>query len=435
MTMISNAASGLTATQVALNTISNNVANSETDGYSRQTVTLSSVASGGVTVSSINRETSFYLNQQIWSATSDCGYYTSYSEYATYLEELMSSDSLDITTALTSFYSSLESASTSPDDESLRTAVLSNTEALCDAFNSLTSYIQDLQSQIDSQVSSILSTVNDLTSQIADLNAQIAKLLASGGDTSSLEDTRDAAVTSLSELVDITVVAQDDGSYTVTLPQGQTLVSGSQSGTLNYSSAAGLTVTYGTQTSSVDETMSGSLGGLLAFSSDVLDSTLASLNELAATVADEFNAIQSSGYDLDGDSGVALFSYNNSEDAASTLSLADDFTASDLAFSGTASSGTGDNTNLLEMLDLQSDQESTYTSLVTQLGLVSSHASSSLTTSSSLQSSLEDSLASISGVNLDEEAANLVSYQNIYSANSKVLTVADELFETVLNMF
>jgi flagellar hook-associated protein 1 FlgK len=434
MTMISNATSGLMATQVVMNAISNNVANSDTDGYSRQTVTLSSVVSGGVSVSSVDRETSFYLSQQTWTTTSDVGYYTSYSEYATYLEELMSSDSLDITTSLTTFYSALEAASSSPDDDSLRTAVLTDAEAVCDAVNSLAGYMDELQEQIDSQISSTLSTANDLASQIAALNDKIVALQSSGGDTSSLEDSRDAAITSLSELVDISIVAQDDGSYTISLPQGQTLVSGSSSGALNYSSASGLTLTYGKQTSTVNEDMSGSLGGLLAFSSEVLEPTQEALNELAATIADEFNALQTAGYDLNSSAGTELFSYD-SDDAASTLAIADDFSGDDLAFSGSASAGTGDNTNLLSMLDLQGDQEDTYTALVTKLGLISSQASSALTTSTSLQSSLQDSLSSISGVNLDEEAANLVSYQNIYSANSKVLTVADELFDTVLNMF
>jgi len=434
MTMISNATSGLMATQVVMNAISNNVANSDTDGYSRQTVTLSSVVSGGVSVSSVDRETSFYLSQQTWTTTSDVGYYTSYSEYATYLEELMSSDSLDITTSLTTFYSALEAASSSPDDDSLRTAVLTDAEAVCDAVNSLAGYMDELQEQIDSQISSTLSTANDLASQIAALNDKIVALQSSGGDTSSLEDSRDAAITSLSELVDITIVAQDDGSYTISLPQGQTLVSGSSSGALNYSSASGLTLTYGKQTSTVNEDMSGSLGGLLAFSSEVLEPTQEALNELAATIADELNALQTAGYDLNSSAGTELFSYD-SDDAASTLAIADDFSGDDLAFAGSASAGTGDNTNLLSMLDLQGDQEDTYTALVTKLGLISSQASSALTTSTSLQSSLQDSLSSISGVNLDEEAANLVSYQNIYSANSKVLTVADELFDTVLNMF
>ena len=434
MTMISNATSGLMATQVVMNAISNNVANSDTDGYSRQTVTLSSLVSGGVSVSSVDRQTSFYLSQQTWTTTSDVGYYTSYSEYATYLEELMSSDSLDVTTSLTTFYSALEAASSSPDDDSLRTAVLTDAEAVCDAVNSLAGYMDELQGQIDSQIGSTLSTVNDLASQVAALNDKIVALQSSGGDTSSLEDSRDAAITSLSELVDISTVAQDDGSYTISLPQGQTLVSGNKSGSLDYASDTGLTLTYGKQTSRVNEEMSGSLGGLLAFSSEVLEPTQESLNELAATIADEFNALQTTGYDLNSSAGTELFSYD-SADAASTLAIADDFSGDDLAFAGSASAGTGDNTNLLSMLDLQGDQEDTYTALVTKLGLVSSQASSALTTSSSLQSSLQDSLSSISGVNLDEEAANLVSYQNIYSANSKVLTVADELFDTVLNMF
>lgn len=435
MSMISTAASGLSATQVVLNAISNNVANSETDGYSRRTVTLTSVSTGGVTASSINRETSFYLQTQSWDSTSDVGYYTSYSEYTTYLEELMSSDSLDISTSLTTFYSALEEASTSPDDDSLRTAVLTDAEAVADAFNSLAGYLDDIETEVESQVGTTVDSINDYASQIAELNAQIVKLQSTGSDTSSLEDSRDSLIASLSELVEVDVTAQDDGSYTITLPQGQTLVSGSSSGTMDWSEDDGLTLTYGTQTTSVSEDMSGSLGGLFAFVSDVLEPTQEALGDLATQVADELNAVQATGYDLDGESGAALFTYD-ADDPAGTISISDDFDSDDLAFSSSSdTSETGNNDNLLTMLDLANDQESTYTALVTKLGLVSSQAEASLETSTSLQSTLADSVSSISGVNLDEEAANLVLYQNIYSANSKVLTVADELFETVLDMF
>lgn len=434
MSLISTAASGLSATQVVLNAISNNVANSSTDGYSRRTVTLTSVASGGVTASSVTRETSFYLQQQNWSSNADVGYYTDYSQYASYLEELMSSDSLNITTNLTTFYSALEEASASPDDDSLRTAVLTDAESLATSFNSLSGYLDEIGDEVESEVSSSLDSVNELTSQIADLNQQITNLQSTGQDTSSLEDTRDAAITSLSSLVEVDVTRQDDGSYTITLPQGQTLVSGSSAGSMDWNSNDGLTVTYGSQTTSVSEEMSGSLGGLFAFVNDVLTPTQETLDSLASTVATSLNDAQANGYDLDGNSGTDLFTWDSS-DPAGSLAVVDDFTSDDLAFSGSDTSGSGDNTNLLAMLDLASDQESTYTSLVTRLGQLSSNASDSLTSSTSLQSTLQDSLDSISGVNLDEEAADLVSYQNLYSANSKVLTVADELFDTLLNMF
>ena len=434
MSLISTAASGLSATQVVLNAISNNVANSSTDGYSRRTVTLTSVASGGVTASSVNRETSFYLQQQNWNSNADVGYYTDYSEYVSYLEELMSSDSLNITTNLSTFYSALEAASASPDDDSLRTAVLTDAESLATSFNSLSGYLDEISDEVDSEVSSSMDTVNNLTSQIADLNAQITSLQSTGQDTSSLEDTRDAAITSLSSLVEIDVTQQDDGSYTITLPQGQTLVSGSSAGSMAWDSTNGLTVTYGSQTTSVSEEMSGSLGGLFAFVNDVLTPTQTALDDLASSVATALNDAQADGYDLDGNSGTDLFTWDSS-DPAGSLAVVDSFTSDDLAFSGSATAGSGDNTNLLAMLDLASDQESSYTALVTKLGQLSSNASDSLTSTTALQSSLQDSLDSISGVNLDEEAADLVSYQNLYSANSKVLTVADELFDTLLNMF
>ncbi|WP_409421750.1 flagellar hook-associated protein FlgK [Pseudaeromonas sp. ZJS20] len=434
MTMISTAASGLSATQVVLNTISNNVANSETDGYSRRTVVLTSQASGGVSASSLERQTSFFLQQQTWGSTSEVGYYTSYSDYSSYLEQLMSSDSLDITSSLSAFYSALESASSSPDDEALRTAVLTAAQTLATTFNALSGYLDDIAQDVNSQIDSTVTQVNDLSAQIADLNQQIVSLQSQGLDTSALEDSRDAAIDSLSELVEFDVLAQADGSYSLTLPQGQTLVSGSNAATLSWDSSSGLSLTFGKQTTSISEEMSGSLGGLFAFVNEVLEPTQSQLDSIAVAVAEALNDAQADGYDLDGDSGAALFSWD-SQDPAGTLSVSSGFTTDDLAFAGSSTTGSGDNDNLLAMLELSEDQQSDYTALVTWLGQVSSQASNALSTSTTLQSSLSDSLDSISGVNLDEEAANLVVYQNIYSANAKVLSAADELFDTVLNMF
>lgn len=436
MSMISIASSGLKATQVVLNTISNNVANEQTTGYSRETVSLSSVITGGVSATSVNRETNFSLQQQNWTTNADVGYYTDYSEYSSYLEELASSDSLDVSSSLSTFYSALESASSSTSSSSLREAVLADAKSLATTFNTLSSDMDNISSEVTSEASSTVSTVNGLTSELATLNKQIVNLTAQGEDTNSLEDTRDETLTSLSSLLNVSVTQESDGSYTVSLPQGQTLVSGSTAGTLSYNSSSGLSVTYGKQTTTVSsDNLSGSLGGLLSFADNVLAPSQAALNTLAATVADQINSVQEAGYDVDGDAGTALFTYTSGNEAG-TLSVASSFTADNLAFSSTSSSGSsGNNTNLLNMVSLGTSQEQSYSSLLSELGMYASSASASLSSTSSLQSTLQDSLDSISGVNSDEEAANLVTYQELYSANAKVLSSSQTLFQTLLDMF
>jgi flagellar hook-associated protein 1 FlgK len=433
MSLISTATSGLMASQVVLNMIGQNVANATTDGYSRLTAQLSSSSSGGVTVDSISRVVDQYLNTQLWSATSDVGYSTSYSESISATESLLSSDTMGIDTLLDSFYSALSSASSTPDDDASREEVLSTAEALANGFNWLSENLNDQYSSINEQLDSSVTSVNDLTSTIADLNAQIVALQSQGGDTSSLEDSRDSAVTDLSELMEVSVTEQSDGSYTLTLGQGQPLVSGSTAATLSLDNGD-VSLQYGSQTFDVSDDVGGSIGGLLDYESDVLDPTLSTLNELAATVADQLNALQASGYDLDGNSGSDLFTYDSSN-AAGSLAVSSSMTNDGLAFSDSATSGSNNNSNLLLMLDLQEDQSDTYSSLVSDVAIQGSSATAMLTANTELVDSVSSSISSNSGVNSDEEAANLLTYQAAYEANAKVVTIAGELFDTLMSMF
>nr|WP_321272594.1 flagellar hook-associated protein FlgK [uncultured Tolumonas sp.] len=433
MSLISTATSGLMSSQVVLNMIGQNVANATTEGYSRLTAQLSSNSAGGVTVDSITRVVDQYLNTQLWSATSDVGYSTSYSENITSTESLLSSDTMGIDTLLDSFYSALSSASSTPDDDASREAVLSSAEALANGFNWLSENLNDQYSSINEQLDSSVTSVNDLTSTIATLNAQIVALKQQGGDTSSLEDSRDQAVTDLSDLIAVNVSEQSDGSYTLTLGQGQPLVSGSTAATLSLDNGE-ISLQYGSQTFSVNDDAGGSIGGLLDYETDVLTPTISALNDLAATIADEFNTLQASGYDADGNSGSALFTYDSSN-AAGTLTVSSSITSDDLAFSDSATSGSNNNSNLLLMLDLQEDQSDTYSAMVSDVAIQSSSASATLTANTELVDSVTSSIASTSGVSSDEEAANLLTYQAAYEANAKVITVASELFDTLMSMF
>lgn len=433
MSLISVASSGLMATQIAMNTVSENVANTTTDGYSRKTTTLTATSDGGVAATSINRVSSSYLNTQLWNASSDSGYYTEYSEYLSSMEDTLSSDTMSIDTLLDDFYTALSAASSDPDDDSLRQTAVSSAESVATGFNWISDNLNDQFDSISEELDTSVASVNDLTSTIADLNEQIATLQAQGGDTSSLEDSRDSAVTELASMLDISVTTQSDGSYTITLSQGQPLVSGGTAATLSEDDGD-VSLTYGTQTFSVSEDVGGSIGGLIDYRENVLEPTLDSLNDLAAQIADAFNSLQTSGYDVNGDSGTALFTYD-ADNAAGTLSLADGFSSDDFAFSNSATEGSSNNENLLEMLDLQDDQESAYTSLVGSIAIKSSAASDQLDANTTLVSNIESNISSNSGVNSDEEAANLLVYQNAYEANAKVITVASDLFDTLINMY
>lgn len=449
--MLSIGFSGLTAAQVALNVASNNIANVNTIGYSRQDVLISSrfgtsgLANGaGVGVDSVRRMTDSYLNTQLWNCSSTRGFYTSQVQYLNTTEQMFGSDSLSITLGLDNFYTALNAAAESPESQAPRQQIISSASALASRFNQLSKNLNSQEIQLNDQMSSTVSQINLYTDQVAKLNQQIQELGASGGNTAQLEDQRDLAIRNLSELVDVQVNRQSDGSISLNLSHGQPLVMGNSASTLELKGSS-LSVQFGTQTFPVTQALQGSLGGLMDYHANVLVPSRTELNQIAAQFADELNALQGQGFDLNDPAtlGKPLFSYDPA-DPAGSLKVSADFRPEDLAFRGATTDedgnlvpdgGPGDNRNLQAMVETQGNHYDAYSSLLGHLAVVSGQAQADLASSEQIEAQIESKVSSVSGVNLDEETINIMQYAQAYQANAKVISTADQLFNTVLGLF
>lgn len=442
--LLNIANSGLNAAQIALNVVGQNIANVNTVGYSRQEaqfrslVGFGSLDNGqGVEVSGVRRISDDYLVSQQWRAKSSQGYAESFHQYINVTEQLLGSESMSISLGYDSFFASLSSALDSPETPAQREQIVSSANALTNRFRQLSANLATQERQINEQLNSSTTQVNSYLKQVAALNTQIRELAAKGGNTSQLEDSRDQVVRELSSHIEVRVNRQQNGDFDLSLPHGEPLVLSSSTASLEIV-GNNITMQFGQQAFKLTSLGEGSIGGLMSYRSNVLNSTKGGLDTIAKKLADEFNAKQLSGLDLAGAGGVAMFTYDQL-DIAGTISVASGFTGSKLAFAQLNANGTapgpGDNRNLQAILTIKDSQYDAYSALVGKLAVQSGQAKADVTSATQLEQQISDKVSSVSGVNSDEEGIKLMAFTRAYQANAKVISTADQLFDSLLGMF
>ncbi|WP_028114952.1 flagellar hook-associated protein FlgK [Ferrimonas kyonanensis] len=453
--MINIGLSGLLASQSALSVTSNNIANANVAGYSRQQAMLATVSGGaygnGVAVTGVRRIADQYLVDQVWSNASNSEFHAVQKSYFGQVEQIFGSEGSDISAGLDQLYAALNANLLAPDDIATRQSALNEAEGLALRFNAVNDGVQSQFDQIESQLGASVVEANVHLGQIARLNSEVKS--HGGVETAPPEllDERDNVIAELSKLMDVSVSENKDGTLNVALSQGQPLVVGSTAAELSLAPDPAnpefglLSLSFGDNQFSLDEGIEGSMGSLLDYRDNSLKDSKAFIDELAQQIADEMNTVLMAGTDLDGNPPTQdLFSYDP-VNPAGTLKVTDGFTADKLAF---AKDGTpGDNSNLKDLIDLankpltfvslglESTMGDAFASKMGQLG--SSSQQAKLNADSSEQSLIraQSDWAGVSGVNTDEEGANLILYQQAYQSNAKVISTADQLFQTVLQAF
>ncbi|MGZ4968355.1 MAG: flagellar hook-associated protein FlgK [Methylobacter sp.] len=325
--LLATSLSGLMAAQRSLETTQNNISNVNTDGYSRQTVELGSRAaqlSGdgyvgqGVNVTNIIRSYDQFINKQVSSSLSAFGAVDQYSQLATRVDNLMADSATGIAPVLNSFFSAVNEVANDPTSISSRQVMLSDANNLTQNINTMSGQFESIRTQNNNDMESMVNDINSLAKSIADLNGQIAAGL---GQTQGLKqpndllDQQNALLSKLAAIVNVSVVPQKDGTSSVFIGNGQTLVQNTQAATFTAlqpqadPSKLGIGIKTANGTMDVTPQISGgSLGGALKFRDEVLDPAQQKLGQLAAGLAMNVNAIHKNGYDLSGTAGEDFFS-------------------------------------------------------------------------------------------------------------------------------
>jgi flagellar hook-associated protein 1 FlgK len=461
---LQNAANSLSVFDKAIGVVQNNVSNSSTPGYAAQNVNLVDTVLGGVAAGPIGDSRSDAAEQSVWNQSAPLGAATAQaSNLASIQSEFDVTGQSGIPAALSDLYSSFSSFSTNPSDTTARNGVLTAAQQVVQTFHQLASNLQSSVQQANQQLGSSVSQINQLTSKIVAINVQLRN---AGGDASGLKTQLYSALQQLSNLTTVNVHMELNGTATVLMNGQVPLVIGDTQTQLQvaYPSSASPAIAGGMPTAHIETSRGqdvtnlssgGQLGGLLQVRNSTLPSLIGdenqqgSINQLAQGLADRVNSILTAGQVSAGPPAVAgapLFSYdaNNPSAIASSMTLDPNITASGLAAiqpgppavaNGTASqlAGLRSPSSSADMINGFS-YSGFYASIATDIGTQASNASDAQSTQTDLFNQADNLRTQISGVSLDDQAAQLLQFQQAYQASSKMITVVNEMMQTLMDM-
>lgn len=345
--------SGLLATRRALGTISHNITNANTEGYSRQRLDVAArqpqyFGTGffgkGVDVKGVERQVDDFLVGQVRVGSTNLARADALHQFATQLDNLVADPKAGLATALQDFNDSLQDLANDPASVPTRTALLAGADTLTSRFHSMHARIDDLYNGVNQKISGIVDEVNGLARSIADINDKIAFETgrAGGAPPNDLLDQRDKMLLDLSRYVGVNTFSQDDGSINVLIGNGQVLVHGAVAEQLGVAPNAldplrkEITYIAGPNTVVISDAISsGELAGVVEFRENMLDGARNALGRVGAAMAQVFNAQHREGMDLDGSLGGDLFTLP----APAIAAAAGNTGSVSLAFDGTAPGG------------------------------------------------------------------------------------------------
>jgi len=445
---LATALSGLITEQGAIATSTNNVANVNTPGYSRQEAELVSsdpavvgrlTFGTGVTLQGIESIRDPILESQIQQQTQAQGQFSSLTSALQQTQTYFTTSTSDIGTSISNFFNSINQLSTSPADLSLRQGVLTAAGNLASSLNNTANSLTQQQNNLDLSVVSQVSQINQLSQQIAQLNTQISNLENVAENAGSFIDQRQQAIDQLSSLVDVTVIPTTENTLTLTTANGAPLVAGQQSFQLQTQvTPSGLHDVYSQGNDITSQITSGQLGGTLEARDQQIPAVQTQLNTLATDLANSVNGVQANGFDLNGVAGTNLFNPPSATGAAAALSVAITNPAL-IAASSDGSAGSNGNAQALYALSTSpivagQSPSDYYSGIVFNVGNAASNASAEQSASSLVLQQLNDQRGAVSGVSLNEEAANLVQFQDAYSASAQVITTINDMMNAVIQM-
>jgi flagellar hook-associated protein 1 FlgK len=327
--------SALSAAQISVQTTSNNIANVDTPGYSREEAVLAEappatstvgLMGDGVTVTNIMSYFDQNLANDINSTNSDLQEQTVYGQYLNSIQSILEEQNSQLSTTMTNFFNDWQALSTDPTSTADKQAVASDGQTLCTAINGVYNSLTEQQTEANSSVNTEIGTINTITTQIASLNQLIADSQQGDGEANAYVDQRNQLLNTLSGDMNISSFTNNNNQLTVLTAGGKSLVDGSTSWTLTEVpdpttgfTRIGWKDQEGNVTDITDEIEGGSLGGLITSRDQTLPGYMSSLNNLAKSLIENVNYFEGLGND---NAGISFFQ-PASGNYAQTMSLSD----------------------------------------------------------------------------------------------------------------
>ncbi|MBI1749428.1 MAG: flagellar hook-associated protein FlgK [Acidobacteria bacterium] len=440
----------LLAQQGAISTASNNIANVNTPGYSRQRAVMTAappvnvgnfLIGNGVELVKVENIRDRILELRMHQETQQ------QSELDAFLGPMKQIEALfndaqggGLGGVINNFFNSLSQLSTNPSSLPLRQGVLTAGQNMATAFRSVAGNLVTQQRSLDQTIQQSVDDINRYTTQVAALNKQITAQVGVGKQPNELLDQREVLIRKISELVDVAIIDSQDGSITLTTSGGTALAVGDQSVALQTQPGVptGLLQIFSQGSNITGQIKSGRLGGTLTVRDTVIPSILADVDTLAAGIASSVNTAHQAGFDLNGAAGGNFFVPPPATGAAAGMNLA----FSNPALVAASSDGTpGSNGNAVALSGLRDQAvvasqkpSDFYSTVVFRIGNDVSSSTAEYDAENLVLRQLENQRAAISGVSLDEEAANLIRFQRAFEAQARVIAAVDELTRIAINL-
>lgn len=440
--LLAIASSGARAAKAALDVTANNISNASSEGYVRRSVKVTELGVNsviaapteinlaGVRVASVVRNADTFRQSEVRRTGADSARANAEVQGLENIEAAV--EQTGTYDAIVNFEASLQQLVSDPSDGALRASVIEQARSMAETFNVTASSLQAVGEGLRFEAKSGVDTVNGITTELARVNLRLARSSNASSDQSALLDQRDLLLQDLSDQVGISTSFGANGVVTVTLggPSGPAMVTGGNTATLAMTTASDGTVSY-----TLDDAAVAVDAGALAGKSQALTQladTNSQLNALANKVMDTVNAAQANGVDLEGNTGSALFSGTG---AASMAMIATGGSALAAAAAGSAA-GSRDATNLAAMREALNSADPAGDMNTVLFGISSAVAGRTVTRDAleSIASSAKVALQAQAGVDLDQEAVNLVRYQQAFQASGRVMQVASDIFDSILGI-
>jgi flagellar hook-associated protein 1 len=469
--IISIGLSALDASQVGIQVASQNIANAGVTGYTREQANEVATApqvtpfgsfGSGVTAESITQVRNTFLDATYRTASSAAGSSDTAQTALNQIDGIFGEPSTTgLASTLSAFWSSWSELSSDPTSSAAQSVVQEQGQQVAQTFNSFASQLSAMSATTTSELSQGVNTVNNLLSQIASYNSQIVSAQSgSRSPANDLLDSRNEALDQLSSLVNFQTTTQSDGSVAVYI-QGNTVVDGNTAQQLTMTDGQPATVSIsgvpGTLTN-----LGGSTGAYLTVLNSTIPQVTTQLNSLAQGLVTQVNAIHSTGAVFTGTPPVAsptgnFFAETNPPpsggdplETAAGIQLDPTVAANAGAIAASAgtATGPGDNTVASAIANLQTTPttftsangsttfgsmsiDNFYQNLVGSVATQAQNAQDNATVNDTLQTSANTQRQSVSGVSTDEELTAIIQQQSSYSAAARVITVVDQMMQTL----
>ena len=452
--MLRIASRALEAQRFGLDVTGQNIANVNTAGYTRRSVLFSEVppldpwsAGGGVDVQALVAARAPLLEARLRFEQPASSRDGAIADHLAILEANLGQPGASLDAALARFYNTYATLAQSPTSPTARQQVIIEGQTLSKTFNDLAAGFSSAQMNADRELRDVVNQVNNLARQIADINSGISS--AGQNNAEGLFDQQTLALASLSELADITVTHNDDGTVDVSIGSGRSLVVGANTFDLRATStppqgfAQLISDGAAVPTDVTSEITGGRIAGLLQVRDVLVPQYQAQLDQLAYGVATDVNSLVTTGYDLAGVAGVNFFAPPSGVAGAAQQMAVSAAVAADTSLVVASATTAAGNNDIARAIAALQDQPISGTAtrpvdawgnLVYSVAADSRSARQAKAGHDQVMQQLKNLKDQISGVSIDEEAAMLLKFQRSYQANAKFFQVTDQALDLLMSL-